>query len=157
LSGENLGEVQHPGFHVASPPHSAFDVEHAPEVTQHNGIDTTVGDVLTFVVGKSCRDFTELDRERAAKAAARLGLRHLGQRQPGHFGQQGTRRSLDAHFAQTGAAVMVGDRSGKASRYVSKFELIDEEFAELARFRGERRDALRHRRIVGKKIGDSGS
>jgi hypothetical protein len=50
--------------------------------------------VAALVVRKARRDLSELDRERAAEAAARFALRHLGERKAGDLGEQRARLRL---------------------------------------------------------------
>ena len=69
-------------------------------------------DMLAFVVREPRRDLAVFDREGSAEAAAGLALGHFGEPDAGHPGQQRARLLLDAHLAQSGAAVMIGDRAG---------------------------------------------
>ena len=85
---------------------------------------TAVGDVLALVVGQPRRDLAELDRERAAEAAAGLGLRHLLEHEAGHLGEQRARLRLDAHLAQSGAGVVVGDGPVEAPRNLVELQHV---------------------------------
>ena len=111
-------------------------------------------DVPALVVGEPRRNLAELDRKRAAETAARLALGHLIELQPADLGEQRARLRLDVHFAQSGAAVVIGDpclRSGP-ERFRAWLHST-QEVRQLARFGGERRDARLHRGIVGEELG----
>ena len=65
-----------------------------------------------FFVDHGVGDVGILDAERAAEAAADLGVLHLRQRQPVDGGQQLARLRLDAELAQARAGVVIGDAAG---------------------------------------------
>ncbi len=54
---------------------------------------------------------------------------HLGQHQPRNLGQQRARLALDAHFAQSGAGIVIGHRSGETAGHMLELQFVDEEVA----------------------------
>src|SRR6186997_2880616 len=77
LSREDFGHVQHLRLVVAPPAQPAFDVQHAAEVAEHHGVGAGGRDVAALVVGETRRNLAELDRERAAEAAAVFAFGHF--------------------------------------------------------------------------------
>src|SRR6185312_6830572 len=139
LPGQHFGDVQHARRAVAAATQPALDVEHAADVPQHHRVGAAADDVTALVVGEARRDFAELDRERAAEAAAGLALRHLLEREPGDAGEQHARLRLHAHFAESRAAIVVGDGAVVAARDSRDLHHVDEERRELVRLRRQRR------------------
>ena len=145
--------MQHLRRRVAAPAQAALDVEHAAEVAHDDGIGTGGLDVLALVVGETRADLTELEREGPAEAAAGLALGHFGQRQAGDHVEQRSRLRLDAHLAQSRAAVVVGHRAIEAPGHRIDLEHIGEELRELPGLRGEALGTPEPGRIVAEELG----
>ena len=144
----DFGDVQDSSCCVAATAQPSFDIEHAAEVAQDDGIGTAVGDVAALVVGHARRYVAELDREGSTKAAARLAIGHFGELHAGHLLEQRARLLLDAHLAQPGAAVVIGHVALVSSGNALELEHVDQEVGEFAGFRAERHGAREHRCIV---------
>ena len=110
-------------------------------------------DVLALVVGEPRGDLAELDRERAAEAAARLRLGHFAAAaRPGILASSARGWRLDAHLAQAGAAVVIGDRARERARERARASsTFDEEVGELVGARGKR---LRRARSIAGVVGE---
>ncbi len=85
-SGQHLGDVARLDTE-ALPGELAGDVEEATEVAGEHGIGAGRGDLGRLVGHHLIRDFRVFDAERAAEAAAQLGLRQLAERQPADRGE----------------------------------------------------------------------
>jgi hypothetical protein len=53
VAGQQLGDVQDPGGHIAAPSQPALDVEHASKIAQDDRVGLRLGDELTLVVGQA--------------------------------------------------------------------------------------------------------
>src|SRR5688572_5775105 len=137
-AGQHFGHVQHLRGGVAAPAQAAFDVEHAAEIAEHDRVCRRRRDAIAFHVDDAGRDVTELDRERAAEAAARFGLVHFAQRESVDLRQQFPRLALDAELTQTGARIVVGDRALEHPRNVAELRHAHEKIRQLVSLGGER-------------------
>ena len=95
-------------------------------------------DVARLVAGHAHRDLRVFHAERAAEAAADLGLGHFGHRRPGG-GQQPARLVLDAEFAQACATVVIGHRAaGPAAGAAVLLHHVGKEAHQFERSRRQR-------------------
>src|SRR5258706_10386471 len=113
--------MQDLGFGIATPAQTAFDVEHATQIAEHDRVGARRERAFALVVREPRRDRAELDRESSAETAARLRLVHFLELEPRNSCKQRARLRLDAHLAQSGERIVVRDAA--AERYPAPVSL----------------------------------
>src|SRR5271170_1946041 len=130
-AGQHLGDVQHARLRVPAAAQPALDVEHAAEIAEDDGIRAARGNMLALVVRESGRNLAELDGKGAAEAAAGLAFGHFGELESAYPLEQRARLSLDPHFAQAGAAVVVGNGRRQRPGHRVELEHVDQEVGQF--------------------------
>src|SRR6187399_2325384 len=110
LPGQHFGDMQDQRLVVSHAPQLAFYIENAAQVAEYDRSGAALVHALALRLRHGRGDFAELDRERAAKAAAGFGVFHLLELDAWHLRQQRTRLLLDAELTQARTRVVVCDR-----------------------------------------------
>jgi hypothetical protein len=127
---EDFGEVD--GFEgIARAREEALEMHEATGIVGDDVIGAGLVGGGAFHLAHGGGDHGKFDGERAAEAAAGLGLGHLDEFKVADVGEQGARRFFDAEFAQAVAAIVKGDAGGKARAEIGDTELGDEEIREF--------------------------
>src|SRR6266702_3631824 len=104
VARQNLRDVQHARRRIARAPQAPFDIQHAAEVAQHDGLRAARLNIGALLVADRRRDIAELPRKRTPEAAAMLAVLHL-RHGDASLREQRARLLLDAQLAQPGAGV----------------------------------------------------
>ena len=136
----------------AAPVQFSGHVHQAAEIAAKQQIGVGRFDIAGFFIDDGVGDGRVFDAECSAEAAAGLAIRQRRQRKARDLGEKRARLALNAKFAQSRAAVVIGRARGKRDSLRTKAEDIDEEAGQLIAFRGERFGAAQPSRIIGEKL-----
>ena len=128
-------------------------VQEAAEISSQQSVRAGGGDIGHFIADHAGRNFRIFNAERAAEAAAHIGVRQLLQLQTPDARQQPARLFLHTELAQAGTGIMIGDTAVKLRRHRLHAQLIGEKRHQLERFGGERLGARTPGGIVREECG----
>src|SRR5262245_28232357 len=149
-AGQHFGDMAH-FDRAALALQLAGDVHQAAEISGQQGVSAAGRDIGGLALDHAVGNVGELDAERAAEAAAGIGLRELGDLHALDLAEQGAWLRLHVHLAQAGAGIVIGDPR-RECRVDADLRHLDQELGELIGARGKRLRLGRPLRIVGQQL-----
>ena len=137
---------------VAAPAHPALDVQQAAQVAEHDRPAPVLATCWHLLSASRAEISPNLIEKVPPKPQQVSALGHLLELEARHLGEQRARLRLDAHLAQSGAGVVVGDRPVEAPGNLVELQHVHEEVGQLEGLRSERLRRARQRGIVVEEL-----